>query len=234
MSFIPAAANPVPVKAVRIQTIIPFSFPFSQKRLRFKIEDTSITVSFKTEKREDIARLLFPAMMPKLRFDTDSIGVAGFGHIHDDWSWMSPDRFGQLNFMKAVFRIDLDEQKTDDFVSEETRGKYLSKCADVINLISAGYRILTNDYFPKTYTQQDFMAYSFSYSIDGLTFQGETTCTGSNVSFRSSYPDDSPHVDINDIISDYVVKMPLHTELIMNGEDFLRDKNYRIAFMPAY
>jgi tetratricopeptide (TPR) repeat protein len=77
------------------------------------------------------------------------------------------------------------------------------------------------------------MAYIISYSNDGSTFQHRSTNTSPNVTFQTTYPDDSPLVDVNDIVSDYVMRIPLHTVLIMNSEDFLKDKNYRIAILEA-
>ncbi|MGA9745323.1 MAG: tetratricopeptide repeat protein [Nitrososphaeraceae archaeon] len=127
----------------------------------------------------------------------------------------------------------MDQSKPEDLGSNEVRSKFLSKCTDVINLISTGYRILTNDYFPRNYSLQDVMAYTISYSSDGKHFHGESICTSPDLTFVNTYPDDSPQVDLNDVISDYIVRMPLHTELIMNSEDFLRDKNYRIAIIEA-
>jgi hypothetical protein len=114
--------------------------------MRIRLDDSLVTVSFETEKRVDIAKLLFPALMPRLKISQESIGVTGYGNIYDEWSWMSPDRFGQLNFMKTVFHITLEKPQIEDIESQETSNKYLSICTDTLNLISTAYRVLMNDY----------------------------------------------------------------------------------------
>ena len=50
--------------------------------------------------------------------------------------------------------------------------------------------------------------------------------------FDVEYPDDSLRIDINDFLK-YAKDIRLHTELIINAEDFLMEENYKMSIIEA-
>jgi hypothetical protein len=142
--------NDEPIKTIRIRTIIPFSFPFSFKKTNLPIVDKKIDVDFKTVKRIDIIKQLFPQFpfdfyINKRKLPNNQAEIS---------RWMHNDRFGQLNYMFAIFYFYATEKNKDD-IKKAMDKKYLPLCADAINYISTGYRLLTNEYFPRNFTKNE-------------------------------------------------------------------------------
>ena len=50
--------------------------------------------------------------------------------------------------------------------------------------------------------------------------------------FDVEYPDESLRIDINDFLK-YAKDIRLHTQLIINAEDFLMEENYKMSIIEA-
>lgn len=205
--------------------MIPFSFPFSSKMITLKIGNNLVSVDFQTSKRDEIIKQYFPQLpfevyINKRKLPNSQAEVS---------KWIDNDRFGQLNYMYATYYFFVTEQNIDD-IKKAMDDKYLLLCADIINRISKAYRLLVNHYFPRNFTKNDFMGYLIAFSIDKNNFFGEEFHP--NVVLHQGYPDEELRIDINDFLK-YEQDIWLHTELIINAEDFLMEKNYRMCVIEA-
>lgn len=131
--------------------------------------------------------------------------------------------------MYATYYFFVTEQNIND-IKKAIDDKYLPLCADVINHISKAYRLLINQYFPRNFTKNDFLGYLIAFSKDKNNFFDEEFHT--NVVLHQDYPDENLRIDINDFLK-YEEDIKLHTELILNSEDFLMEKNYRMSVIEA-
>jgi tetratricopeptide (TPR) repeat protein len=205
--------------------MIPFSFPFSSKRITLKSGNNLITVDFQTTKRDEIIKQYFPQLPfeiyeNKRKLPTSQAEVT---------KWIDNDRFGQLNYMYATYYFFVTEQNIDD-IKKAMDDKYLPQCADIINRISKAYRLLVNQYFPRNFTKNDFIGYIIDFSKDKDHFFGEEFRT--NVVLHQDYPEENLRININDFLK-YDEKIRLHTDLIINAEDFFLEKNYRMCVIEA-
>ena len=215
------------IKTIRIIIIIPFSFPFTQKLIKLQNRDHPISVFLNTHRRSDILDQFFPPLH-SFNFFINDRQLPNFD-LSKNFTWLSNDRFGQLNFTSATFYFFATEKNIDD-IKKAMEKKYLPLCVDVINRISTGYRLLTNTYFPRNVTKNDIIAYRLAFSQNKNDYYEEKSYR--NVDFQDSYPDDKPTIDISDFLK-YDKNIWLHTELILNAEDFFMEYNYRMSIIEA-
>lgn len=205
--------------------MIPFSFPFHNKKISLNISGNLIDVNFQTSKRDEIIKQYFPKLPFELYINKKKLPTSQA----EISKWIDNDRFGQLNYMYATYYFFITEKNIDD-IKKTLDVKYLPLCAEVINHISKAYRLLIDQYFPRNFTKNDFIGYLIAFSSDKNDFFGEEY--HNNVVFHQDYPDKNLRIDINDFLR-YEKDIKLHTELILNSEDFFMEKNYRMTVIEA-
>ena len=201
----------LPIKFIKIETVIPVPLPVSDKIYDINLIDMNIRIHCRNQKRK---------VIPSLR--DEIIPVA---------KWMENDRFGQISYMTSSFVITLNENKLiDDLIAQEVVQNYAQKCVDVINLIYTSYRVITGEHFPRSLALNDIVELTISFSQDGKNFHEEIYYLGiGGQTFTSFLSDDVSLIEINKVINKNISNLSLIIELFIDAEDFLREKNYRMA-----
>jgi tetratricopeptide (TPR) repeat protein len=222
--------NDETIRKIIIYTIIPYSFPFTEKWITLFTKEDKIPVHvyLKTVRRFDILNLFFSKLPSVTHF---AFGNQLPTFDPSKFTWMPSDRFGQVNFMKATFNFDVTEKKLND-TKKEIKKIYLPLCVEGIKRISTGYRLITNTYFPRNFTINDIIAYRLGFILKNNNQYYEEKEAYPNVDFQDSYPDDKPTIDISDFLK-YDGNIRLHTELMTNAEDFFTEDNYRMSVIEA-
>ena len=123
------------------------------------------------------------------------------------------------------------EKKLND-IKKEIKNTYLPLCVESIKRISTGYRLLTNTYFPRNFTKNDIIVIRLGFILKNKNYYYEEKEAYSNVDFNVSYPDDKLTIDISDFLK-YDKNLWLHTELMLNAEDFFTEDNSRMSVIEA-
>ena len=218
------------IKKIIIYTIIPYSFPFTEKwiTLLTKEDKIQVLVHLKTHKRFDILNQFF-SKFPSINLRVGGTQLPTFDP--SKFKWMPNDRFGQVNYILASFYFDVVDKNLID-IKKEIKKTYLPLCVESINRISTGYRLLNNTYFPRNFTINDITAYRLGFILKNNNYYDEEKEAYPNINFQDYYPDDNPTIDISDFLK-YDKNVWLHTELIINAEDFFWEKNYRMSIVEA-